>query len=250
MSKGAFIVSPDKDNPKAIKFQLASKDSIPSEEELQLKDDVERTLSVLRILFADDDIKFREYFRPLLSLSQVGLVGEGAQLETAKRDLSSLKNEIVESEAGRVKNKYMKYLGLKALWMGSIPLVFALIINWLLPQLILLGNFLILWVGCMAGVWLSFGVRKRFLSFEDLHIPEKDRLEPIIRLIFTGILTIIIGLLFSTEAVVLKIGGISTADFTKSYQVALLFGLLLGFSEKALPSVIAKKAPSLLRFER
>jgi hypothetical protein len=53
----------------------------------------------------------------------------------------------------------------------------------------------------MAGVRLSFGARKTSIRFEDLHILEEDRLEPLVRLVFAGLLTLVLALLFSTQAV-------------------------------------------------
>jgi hypothetical protein len=74
------------------------------------------------------------------------------------------------------------------------------------PNNNILAGFFALWSGCMAGVWLSFGARKATFKFEDLHIPEQDRLAPVIRLFFVGLLTIILGFAFSVGAVAVNIG--------------------------------------------
>lgn len=252
MAKGAFVVYRDKENPRDIHFQLASGDinSVP-EEQLNLKTEIDKVLIVLRMLFSEkDNGRFEEYFQPLLSLAQVGLVGDNPQPKLSEHTLTELKNEIVAREGGRVKNKYMKRLGINAISIGCLPLIAALILNWLAPQLQVFKNFLLLWFGCMAGVWLSFGARKIRFRFEDLHIPEEDRLEPLVRLVFTGLITIIFGLLFSTGAVEVKVGGILLADFTQNSQIALLFGMVLGFSETILPSILASKASAFLRMEQ
>ena len=55
-----------------------------------------------------------KYFDKLLSLSQVGLVANPAQTETAEFALMKLKDEIVLVEGKRIKNHYMKYLGIDA----------------------------------------------------------------------------------------------------------------------------------------
>ena len=100
----------------------------------------------------------------------------------------------------------------------------------------------------MAGVWLSFGARKATFRFEDLHIPEQDRLEPMIRLFFAGLLTVILGLLFSVNAVSLTVGSITTSEINSNFRVALLIGMLCGFSEQILSSKVAKEASSFLDF--
>jgi len=107
--------------------------------------------------------------------------------------------------------------------------------------------FLVLWAGCMAGVWLSFGTRNVTMTFEELGILEKDRLSPAIRLIFAGLLTGVIGLLIATKAVVLQLGGLSTASFVEDYKVALLVGILCGISELALSSKVSQKAKEWLQ---
>jgi hypothetical protein len=79
---------------------------------------------------------------------------------------------------------------------------------------------------------------------------EEDRLEPVVRLIFAGLLTVIFGLLFSTGAVVVKVGALTTADFTRNLQIALLIGMIFGFSETALPSALASQASSFVKTGR
>jgi len=164
--------------------------------------------------------------------------------------LTELKNEIVVREGGRVKNKYIKRLGLNAILISCLLLIVALILNWLAPQLQIYKNFFLLFFGSMVGVWLSFIARKVRFRFEDLHIPEEDRLEPFVRLCFAGIITIIFGLMFSTGFVEAKTGGILLADFTNNSQLALLLGMVLGFSETFLPSILASKTSAFFRMEQ
>jgi hypothetical protein len=249
MPKGVFWVGPDKDNPRDIRFQIASQDvtEIP-EDQLRLRDEVDRALMILRMLFPDGDSRFNEYFRPMLSLAQAGLVGDAAEPKLASGALEVLKSEITAREGGRIKNQYMKNLGVRALLLCCPVLIAALLTRHYYPNLAYLPNFLFLWSGCMVGVWLSFGARKTFVRFEDLHIPEEDRLEPVVRLFFAGCLTIVIGLLFSLKALVVTFGAISTEQINNSVRVALLIGLLGGVSEQVLSTAVAKQASHLLDF--
>jgi hypothetical protein len=98
----------------------------------------------------------------------------------------------------------------------------------------------------MAGVWLSFGTRNVVITFEDLGVLEKDRLSPAIRLVFAGLLTVVIGLLISTKAIVLELGGLSTAEFIEDTKVALLIGALCGISELALSAKVSQHARDFL----
>src|SRR5579862_4315088 len=107
MSRGVFRVYLDKDDPKDIHFELALQDgeTIPSEQ-LDLRDNVDSTLTTMRLLFGQDEARFQQYLRPLLSLAQLGLVGDKASPALAQRALLSLKNEILAREGGQVKNEY------------------------------------------------------------------------------------------------------------------------------------------------
>ncbi len=74
-----------------------------------------------------------------------------------------------------------------------------------------------------------------------LNVLEKDRLNPSTRLIFAGLLTIVIGLLISTEAVVFEVGSLSTKWFkTTKIQIPLLIGIFCGLSEQVLSTKVAQ----------
>jgi hypothetical protein len=250
MPRGCFVVSRDGDNPRDIRFSLLSGTDTVPDEQLRLRDEVDGALTVLRMLFTTDDTRFEEYFRPLLSLAQAGLVGDSAQPELGLRALVSLKNDITAREAGRVKNQYMKVLGQRALVAGLPALAAGFAMPLIAPDLPALRSFLLLWSGCMAGVWLSFGARKTVFTFEDLNIPEQDRMEPLVRLVFAGLLTMVIGLLFETHAMEITLGAIKSSDFGTRPTVALLIGMLSGFSEKVLSSQVGRQASALLAPDR
>ncbi len=250
MAEGVFWVFRDKDDPRDIHCKLASEDiqDVP-EDQAALRDEVDRTLMVLRIIFPKEDPKFEEYFRPLLSLAQFGLVGKAAQPKVANRTLTILREQIVAQEGGRIKNRYMKDLGYRALGLGLVATLAALALDRWCPSLKVLAHFLFLWAGCMAGVWLSFGARKRVLQFEDLYVLEQDRLEPVVRLVFAGGLTVILGLLFSTKTLVVALGSFQSWEFVDLVQVAVLLGLLSGFSELALSTKVEMQATQILRLK-
>jgi hypothetical protein len=246
MAKGLFDVSRDPKNNRDIFFkEVKVGQEYDDEDQLSLRDEIDRTLGVLRFLYAEDIIKFEQYFLPLLSLAELGLSGEKAEPKVAKRVLEELKNEILLREGGRVKNKYMRELGKKAIWLGLPAFAFAtvLFVGKVLPEQ---ASFLFLWAGCMAGVWLSFGARKTKLKFEDLCVLEEDRLEPTIRLIFVGLLAIIMGLLIITKVLEIKIGTLVLNNFDKDIRIAFLIGGICGFSETLLPSKIRDQASKII----
>lgn len=247
-NKGFFKVFRDPENPNDIHFQqidLSDDEKIP-EEQLKLRDDVDNAKTTIRMLFANEQGKFEEYFKSLLALAQLGLVGSSANPDLATRALSSLKQEILIREGGRIKNQYMRELGKVSLVFGLPALLLGVVFDLYINNFEALRSFLFLWVGCMVGVWLSFGSRKIELKFEELNALEKDRLSPSIRLIFAGLLTIVIGLLISTKAIVFELGGLSTASFFDGIQTPLLIGIFCGISEQALSTKVAQHASDFL----
>ena len=247
MADGTFKVCRDPENRRDIRFEVREDVEPVPEGQSKLRDEVDSALTVLRIIFpADkDDDHFEEYFRQLLSLAHLGLASEPAYPDVAHRALITLKEDIVSREGERIKNRYMKELGISALWLGGVPLLAGLGLN-LSTDYHPIYSFLFLWGGCMAGVWLSFGARRTFMRFKDLPLAVEDGLERYLRLLFAGLLTITVGLFFSSEVVVVELGAISTSQFNKCAQIALLIGILSGFSEKVLPSKLARQASSFL----
>lgn len=247
-NKGYFVVSRDQSNDKDILFQqiqLEDGEKIP-DDQLELRDKTDSALTTIRILFGNERGRFDEYFRPLLSLAQLGLVGNSANPSLAQRALDSLKFEIVTREGGAIKNGYMKKLGRMSLALGLPAILVGILFQQYAPLLYTLVSFLFLWAGCMMGVWLSFGARKIQISFDELVILEQDRLSPSIRLVFAGSLTLIIGLLIATKALVLQLGDFSTANFMVDVKVQLLIGALCGISEQALSSKVSQHAKDFL----
>lgn len=253
-TKGYWIVAErlGDDGQKDIHFKVVAT-GCPSEQQ-SLKNRVERTLSNLRAIYPSAGPKFNEAFAKLLGLSQVGLVGSSPSVTVAEAALDSLQAEIVDREAGRVKNEYMLKLGRWALGFGLVATAAYFSLDWFgshLPrQLVHYRTFSLLWAGCMVGAWCSFASRKVVLTFFDLAQLEEDRIDPPLRLIFAGLLTSILGLVFVTGFANVMIGTFEGAKILHSGSVALLSGALSGMAEKALPAAVMQRAQSLFKSEK
>jgi hypothetical protein len=241
---GAFKVYRDGDNPSDIHFEIQAKD-IPREQ-LELRDQIAGALSIVRIIITDTT-RFEEYFRNLLSLAQAGLVGETANPDLALRALKEFKDDVTAREAGRIKNQYMKNLGFRACLLVAVLCAIWLAVFLLKQGSPFLSNLFRFEIGTMIGVWLSFGTRKPILSFEDLHILEEDRLEPTVRLLFAGLLALIVALAFHLKVVTLTLGSLTTEQLDSQPWVAFFLGLLSGVGEKALSTNVTRQASHLLK---
>jgi hypothetical protein len=254
MEKGCYNVVKNEIIPNDIIFSVKTNINQVTENQQKLHLEIEKTLVVVRKLYENTPIELEHYFSQLLTLAQAGLVPEeNAQPTISLNALQQLKSEIIDKKSGEVKNTYFKTLGLKATYLGLPILLIALIIKIfyyfydfdILNNLSTFSNFLFIWCASLVGVWLSFGARKTILTFEELITIEEDRLEPIIRLIFVGVMALMFSLLFYKEAIVLEIGKISTKSISTDSFIAIIFGVFLGLSEKLIGQKLTKKATSL-----
>lgn len=244
MTQGCFKVFRSEHDPHDIHFAVieGAPNPIP-EDQATLQREVSKTATILRTMFDGDDDRFNRYFPSLLALAQLGLVGKEAQVKLALQALESLRNTLLEQEGGRVKNEYMRKLGVSALIFGAVPLLLGLT---LYPTYKYVSVTLLVWGGCMAGCWLSFGLRKVVLEVEDLHRLEDDRVEPNLRLIFTGLLSLVILLMFLTGFSEVTVGFFSTSELLSDRYVAVLIGVICGIGEKALSKRVTNGAATFL----
>jgi hypothetical protein len=188
--------------------------------------------------------RFAAYQIKLVGVAQTGLQTP-ADPESAEQWLEALQSEILIREGPRVKNAYMKKLGIVAAISAAIAAGAYLILrnNPQLGQLLYaFRNLLVLWTGTMIGTWLSFGLRRPKVSFKDLGALEDDMVEPAVRLVFTGLIAITIAFIFIRGMINVNIGGLNSADLYAHGSAALLIGLLLGVSEQALPGALTRRA--------
>jgi hypothetical protein len=198
----------------------------------------------------------------LINLARLGLVGDSAAPEIARRAFENLTSELVDSEGPSVKNKHLRRLAIAALWLATPCAVMYAVLRLAASQKGLvellqrldvsrgqLSAFMMLWIGCFVGVVLSYGSRTTKMSMEDLIVTDADYLSPITRHLFAGTLAMILGLLMCLGAFEVKIAGISSAQLVSNPMIAFLIGTLLGVSELLLPGEVARRAGNVLGFK-
>ena len=186
-----------------------------------------------------------EYLRELLGIAQVGLMTANAtQTPFAALALTGFKDEFVAREAGRIKNRYVRKLGLHAVaWLLAASLAYVFVtlavpLDWTLYRF---RNFFLLAGGAAVGTWLSFSIRRQVLTFADLITLEDDRLNPGMRGLFMIALTTVVGLILWTGMVVIKLGDFRT-DFRMTGTYAALIGALCGIAERSLAGAVGRRA--------
>lgn len=245
--QGCFLVDENKETKYDIncaRIDKFCKDGVPIEQ-VNLYCSVEDVAKIIRSLrITEDNIK-NEYFNKLLTLTQSGLAGENAQPELAMASLEKLKSEIIVNEAGRIKNKYMIHLGLAGVLMIAISLILLGILNFY--HIYILNRYICVFQGAMIGTWVSFGARKVELKFEELSVIEKDRLNPIIRLIFIGISSEILFLFITSDIISFKIGNIKSESLLYSMKLQYLLGVISGLLEYKVAIGVYNEANNIIK---
>lgn len=248
--KGYFVVCSNQNEQFDINCSLHpeyAKETVPIEQET-LYVDVESTNNVIKSLNNTKDEVKTKYFNKLLSLAQAGLVGETAQPRLASKSLDKLKDEMILIEGRRIKNDYMKKLGIKAFIFAMISFSVYLICQYYE----ILQNFsmyCLAFIGALLGTWISFGARKFNITFEQLSLLEEDMMEPSLRLIYIGVCAIVFMLFLNTQLINFSIGDVSTLAIKESYEIQLSIGILCGLIESKIGINIYQKAVNLLSDE-
>lgn len=213
----------------------------------RLEDRADRLFAITPQPLSDRARRLRdEYIRKLAGIARLGL--EGPHTTLANLALNGLKQDFVSSEAARIKNDYLRGLGTVAALTAALCLgAYALIDTGEITRQFWVGHkaFLLAGAGSAVGTWLSFGVRKVALRFDDLANLEEDLLDPSLRVLFVLLLTETACLLFWKNAINIEIGGLRTADFRGS--VSMLVGIFAGISERALATAVASRAATFIK---
>jgi hypothetical protein len=203
-----------------------------------------------------------EYVTKLAGIGRIGLEGPHAVL--AKGALTSLKTEFVASQAGRIKNRYVRLLGQYAGVFAFLIMVAYVFISltgcptgkvaahvpacsvswWEIHK-----TFLLAAAGAVIGTWVSFAIRRLDLPFEDLPMLEEASLDPPFRILFVVALTLTVCLLFWTSAINIEIGNLKTGpdSFRTTGSIAILIGMFCGLSERALATAVSGRAAAFVR---
>jgi hypothetical protein len=253
----------DAEHPYDIAFELTgdAPQRIPRDQR-NLKSEVERSLVVISSIYRSPNIKFEYYFERLLSLSQMGLVGETANPEAATETLEALQQEFLEKEGNHAKSIYYRKVGRAAFCLGIAPLICALTVlarpdtfaKWLYgdvgPQQTLsithFGNFVIVWAAAVLGVWLSGVLQTINVKFSRLHVLEEDQTNSWIRCLIVGASALLLGFLLYKKFVEIRIGGITITDFYEDTVTSIVLGVLCGLAGRALLIRLRKEADKAL----
>lgn len=249
-----WIVHPreGKDGRPDIHFKVCQPQAA-TPDQIALHAEIEKTLTAIHSLFGSERYKSRytEVVEKLMMLAQLGLVGVRGDSNPgiAKDALKRLQDEIAELDGARVKNDFLKHLGLWALLLSLPAWLVIIFISFRYNEAaasVPLLNLCCLWSANQMGTWLSFATRKLEIGFFDLSRISEDQLEPAVRLVFTGSLAVIFALTLWAGLFAVQIGDFQANGWVTDPLIAVVLGALTGIAEKALPGSIRNKAEKLI----
>jgi hypothetical protein len=265
--RGAFVVFLDLDSSgEPANLRLKPRDGLGGDVPAEQASLAAQILGVerdLACIFEGAQWRARErafYLRDLRDIAEIGLGADAPQVGVATQMLEGLKREVVMREAGPFKAKTLRKLGKYGAAVAGGALAIALLAEgmeasagatppaWLNdPDYPLIRSLALLVAGCSVGVWLSVGMRRPTVEFDELAKDDQDRLGPGIRLAFAGALTLVLAAMFHAGVLELAIGGLRTSAVFTSPLVAVLVGVFCGLSEQALSARVLGQANQFVR---
>lgn len=245
MTAGAFEIEGD-----AGEFNLKPKDvqeEIP-EEQRTLNHGIYRTAGVLKLLkeqgvFEKDETSLDEFQTRLLQAAEVGLAAEHVKSKLAATALEQIRDEIVLRKGRTIQFRYLGKLVIWAVLGAALGGIIVAVGEIAVPGLRGYGWVLI---GSMAGAWMSVAASRREIAFEDLPYFLDSKLEPVIRLVFVGLLATAVALFLQLDVMSIEFLQVDFTEFAGNAGVGLLLGIVAGIGERALSVRLVKRAQEVV----
>ena len=238
------------DNKKDDQFNLKPRDdrsvSIPDDQR-KISIEVYEVRNVLKLLqeqeiFDSNDPAYHEFMKRVLQAAEVGCVSPAADTTLAGAALDQIRADIVRRKGRHITYSYLLFLGLYAL-IGIVAAAAIVIASKFLPGLAGYG-----WVimGSMAGAWLSVAAGRREVSFDGIPDFLNYGYEPLIRILFVGVLASVFALFLELKILSLTVAGFDLATFSTNISLALAIGVVAGIGERAMSVQLIARAQNVL----
>lgn len=206
---------------------------------------IEDTINVIDSSNLINEKNKNYYIEKLYDIARTGLSIDTIEVypELSIQMLKKLKQEVCLKESGRIKNDYLKNLGIHAILNNIIAFGLLIIFKYLNVDL---SKYIYAYIGSTVGSWISFNARKLNLRFEELCIIEKDGLEPIFRIIHNGLCAIIVILFINTDIISISISEFNTNMINNSIEMQVLLGVIIGLIDYPISQKIFNKASSIV----
>lgn len=237
MTSKYFLVSkyPDDKTPTDIGFEPLGSDSVPKRY-LDIKSEIEHFVSFVNEIYKDDKEAKGKYYERIFNLAKLCFSGNDGDYLTVYQAISELKDDVVSHSWVKIRNTLMLKYGLSCIIFSFLFMVlhhfFSEILN----------NIPMVLAGACLGSWLSFAIRTKNITFNDIYSNYCEGSSPFVRVLYISALTLVTVLLFQSGLIKLDVGGLSTTKISEDVWFALSIGSLLGFGELTLVSSLSKTA--------
>jgi len=233
-----------------LKRGTAQDDKPVPDDQAALQQRIYLTQRILHFI-ADRTTHLEDYRHRLEQVALAGLVQPNVQVKLAGDALTQIQEEIAQREGRIIKLRYLIKLGRWAVALAAA----ALLLYWdhsvraaadgAAPGWNAVRAYYLVWAGAMAGVWVSVASSRARVRFEDLPTLIDHRTEPVIRLVYTGLLACVFALFLVVKLVEVKVGALETAQLG-AVPTALVVGVISGFAEKTLSLRLVRRARELV----
>ena len=171
-------------------------------------------------------------------------MSENVDTALALKALEQIRIDIVRRKGRHITYNYLLTLGL----CGIGGIIFGLLVVGLSIQFTSLKGYGWIIMGSMVGAWLSVAAGRREVSFEGIPDFLNYGYEPIIRMVFVGLLSATFALFLQLGILSLKIADKDLASFPDPDKIglALVIGVVAGIGERALSVQLVARAQNVL----
>jgi hypothetical protein len=113
-------------------------------------------------------------------------------------------------------------------------------LDWVIPENVArwTSGYACVILGACIGVWLSYMLRNRTLSWSSLTLFDPDGLSPATRLAIVASITTILCILLGLNVIIIGVGNVQLGDYLDDHRIAILLGLIGGISEDAVTKIV------------
>jgi len=234
MPRGAFQLTGDNEN-----FDLRPADNLATaipRDQRKVSLEVYEIRNILVLLkrcnrFANDEPTFQEFVNRLRQAATGGCCAVNVNPGLAEDALDQIRTDITRRVGRPTVYRNLCCFAGWCLAGVAVGLVAAYVAPVVAPSLTGYGWMI---VGAMSGVWLSVAVKRNAISFDSILDYLDNRFEPFVRILFVGILAIVLGVLLQVGLLSTSVGGIALSGFTKDAFLAFALGSICGIGEKAI----------------
>ena len=247
---GAFVLEDEKDGDG---FNLRPRPDraggIPDDQR-EVSHGVYEARNILKLLneggaFNSDQGAYDEFIRRIIQAAKAGCDGPNVDTKLAAAALEQIRKDVVRRKGRPLAFRYLCYFLLWALGGAVVALLAVGVLACIArPELM---SYAWVVVGAMAGVWVSTAAGRWEVSFEGMQDYLDISHEPFIRVLFVALLTLIVALLVAAQVLPISFANVKLADFTTDTALALILGVVVGFSERLISVELIDRARKVLR---